>query len=155
MIGKQDKISIDQKNLDAQKTKESNYKNFITVFVDGSFCDKSLAWGVGIWIRNGEDEPVTFSKGGNGIKNSTEVEKKGLSLVKDMLLKMTIANKIIVIQCDNVEALNQFDFKLLKLKGAKFVKLKHVRAHSREKTNRTYINNLVDELAYNEMIKYR
>lgn len=48
-------IKIDRYNEDAKPPKESDKGIFVTVFSDGSYCQKTSAWGVGIWYRYAEE----------------------------------------------------------------------------------------------------
>ena len=56
--------------------------------------------------------------------------------------------------CPNTTAFNAYANKL-KAAGVKFVKAKHVKAHTNNATNRTHINRIVDRLAGIEMRKHR
>ena len=69
-----------------------------------------------------------------------------------------LVGKVVVFQCDNVGAVttafNAYANKL-KTAGVKFVKAKHVKAHTNNETNRTQVNRIVDKLAGIEMRKHR
>ena len=69
-----------------------------------------------------------------------------------------LVGKVVVFQCDNVGAVTTaFNAYVNKLKtaGVRFVKAKHVKAHTRKATNRTQVNRIVDKLAGIEMRKHR
>lgn len=148
-------IQIDNENKDSKKPKNS--EKFITIFTDGSYCPDTGAWGCGIWMKNGSNKSQTYKFGGLEGKNSTEVELKALEYIVENILNKTnhVKGKIIVIQCDNISAMEKFNYYPLKKLGADFVKMKHVRSHKSNKNSRTYVNNLVDKLARNQMNKYR
>lgn len=150
-------VKIDRANRDSAKPTDGNDK-FITVFVDGSHCPETHAWGIGAWIKSSEyPKGETFTRGGVGLKNSTEVEYEGIKLVLDWLYKNAdTEGKILVLQCDNISALNRVDEFKTKMKlRLQYFKLKHVKGHSGRGTNRSYINNLVDGLAYKRMCSWR
>lgn len=137
-------------NVDSKNSKNSD--KYITCFVDGSHCPNSKSWGIAIWIRFAGDLPKTYIFQGNDIKRSSDVEFMGLSKVVDILVNnYTIQEKVIIIQSDCLSALNSIDTKILNKKGATFVKLKHVRAHTSTRTKRTKVNALVDRLAKEAM----
>lgn len=149
------KLKIDRANKDAEAPDEKDKGIFITVFTDGSHCPNTKAWGVGIWIK-GDGEAHTDSKGGVGLKDSNEVELAGLNMAADYVVNnMDVKDKVLIFQCDNVNALNAFNHKQFYKHGARFVKLKHVKGHSGARTKRSWVNNLVDRLAGEAMRKYR
>ena len=144
-------IKADSQNKSAKTP--SDPSKFITVFTDGSFCAKTKAWGVGVWIRSGENKTVTFSKGGVGLKCCNEVELFGLQLAKKYIEKNIDTNdKVVVFQSDSLVALDKFN---KSIQGSRYVKLKHVKGHNSNGTKRSYVNNLVDRLAKKEMRKHR
>ncbi|QVJ07729.1 RNase H [Vibrio phage vB_ValP_VA-RY-3] len=149
------KIKVDRKNVDAEAPKEEDRGIFITVFTDGSHCPKTKAWGVGVWIK-GDASAHTDSKGGVGLKDSNEVELEGLNMAAEYILNnMDVTDKVLIFQCDNTNALSNFNHKQFYKHGAKFVKLKHVKGHSGARTKRSWVNNLVDKMAGDAMRKYR
>lgn len=154
------KVKIDNKNADSEKPMEHELDKFITVFTDGSFCPNSMAWGVGIWYKVGCAKSTSISIGGKGeFKDSNKVESHGLLLAtRHIIENNSIDDKVVVIQCDNVNALNSmigFIRREFIKNGARYVKAKHVKAHTSNKTKRSYVNKLVDRLAYEEMSKRR
>lgn len=152
-------IKIDRYNEDAKPPKESDKGLFVTVFTDGSYCPRTSAWGVGIWYRYGEEPPVEYSFGGLHMNNPMEVEKHGIQTALQIVLnEHDITGKVIIVQCDNVHALQSVVKEYtpkLKAAGAKFVKAKHVKAHTSHNTSRTKVNAIVDALARKEMEFYR
>lgn len=148
-------VKIDRENLDSDISIPENEKNiFITGFSDGSHCPDTLAWGVGIWVRDGSNSVKRFSFGGIGLKNSNEVERRGLQeLTKYICQNCDIKNRVLIIQCDNINELRKI--KISSFSGAKHLKLKHVKGHTNHKTKRTQVNKIVDEMALKEMKKYR
>ena len=152
-------IKIDRYNEDAKPPKESDKCLFVTVFSDGSYCPKTSAWGVGVWYRYAEEPPVEDSFGGLHMDNPMEVEKHGIQTALEIVLnEHDITGKVIIVQCDNVHALQSVVKEYtprLKAAGAKFVKAKHVKAHTSHNTSRTKVNAIVDALARKEMEFYR
>ena len=152
-------IKIDRYNEDAKPPKEIDKGLFVTVFSDGSYCPRTSAWGVGIWYRYGEEPPVELKYGGLHMPNPMEVEKQGIQTALAIVLnEHDITGKVIVVQCDNIHALRNVVREMtpqLKRAGAKFVKAKHVKAHTSHNTSRTKVNAIVDALARKEMEFYR
>ena len=152
-------IKVDRYNEDAKPPKESDKGLFVTVFTDGSYCPRTSAWGVGIWYRYGEEPPVELKYGGLHMPNPMEVEKHGIQTALEIVLnEHDITGKVIIVQCDNVHALQSVVKEYtpkLKAAGAKFVKAKHVKAHTSHNTSRTKVNAIVDALARKEMEFYR
>lgn len=150
-------IAVDRKNKDAAKPKEGS-DMFITIFVDGSHCPETNAWGIGAWIKSSEyPNSETFARGGIGLTNSTDVEYEGIKLALEWLLEnQPTEGRILVLQCDNIGALNKVDAFKTKMKyKLRHLKLKHVKGHNGNGTNRSRVNGIVDELAYQRMCKYR
>ena len=152
-------IKIDRYNEDAKLPKEIDKGLFVTVFSDGSYCPRTSAWGIGIWYRSGEEPPVEYSFGGLHMSSPMEVEKHGIQTALAIVLnEHDITGKVIVVQCDNIHALQNVVREMtpqLKRAGAKFVKAKHVKAHTSHNTSRTKVNAIVDALARKEMEFYR
>lgn len=147
----------DRDNIDAERPVDGE---FITIFTDGSHCPHTNAWGIGIWIRYNQLPPLEISFGGLGpYDNAFHVECQGIKYAVDYLIKnYDITGMIIVIQCDNIGALNKVipnAKRKLKTAGAKYVKAKHVKAHTDNQTNRTAVNAIVDRLARSQMEQYR
>lgn len=153
-------VKVDRHNIDAPKPSESDKGIFVTIFTDGSFCPKTSAWGVGIWLRYSEEQPIEMSTGGIGEHSDIyRVELYGLTQALDYLIEnYDITDKVIVFQCDNIGAVkaayDQYNNKLLQA-GAKFVKAKHVKGHSGKQTSRSRVNQIVDKLAGDQMRTYR
>ena len=153
-------VKIDRKNTDAKAPAERDKGIFITIFTDGSYCPNTTAWGVGIWIRYSDNDPVELSLGGLGDHdNIYQVELYGLYHAFEYIMEnYDLVGKVVVFQCDNVGAVTTaFNAYVNKLKtaGVKFVKAKHVKAHTNNATNRTQVNRIVDKLAGIEMRKHR
>lgn len=148
--------TVDRSNLDSAKPADSDKDLFITVFTDGSWCHDTKAYGYAVWIRDGQKPINMFGAGGFGGRDSYHVESMGLAAaVKYILENCTVEERVLVIQCDNIGALNALDVKQFKKLGAKFIKRKHVKAHTSHKTNRSKVNELVDSLAGQYMREYR
>lgn len=150
-------VVVDRKNKDAAKPKEGS-DQFITLFVDGSHCPETNAWGIGVWIKSSEyPKSHTFARGGIGLTNSTDVEYEGIKLALEWVEEnQPTQGRILVIQCDNIGALNRIDkFKTKMKHKLQFLKLKHVKGHNGNGTNRSRVNGIVDGLAYQCMCKYR
>lgn len=149
-------VKIDRANIDAQAPGESDKDLFITIFTDGSYCQKTKAYGIGVWIRDGSKPAITFGEGGIGANDSGHVESIALNKAKQYALdNCDVEGRVIVIQCDNIGSLNSLDIRPFKKKGAKFVKKKHVKGHTNHKTKRSKVNYIVDEIAGVWMRKYR
>jgi hypothetical protein len=152
-------IKVDRNNIDAAVPKESDKGIFVTIFTDGSHCPHSNAWGVGVWICYSDNPPIELSEGGVGYKNAFDVECHGIkSAVNYAIDNFDLSDMVVVIQCDNIGALNKVVpncTRKLKAKGVKFVKAKHVKAHTSNKTSRTRVNDIVDKLARKQMELYR
>lgn len=152
-------IKIDKYNRDSRAPEDKDKGIFVTIFTDGSHCPNTMAWGVGIWFRYSDDLPVEMSFGGVGLKNSYEVETRGLELaINHVMGNYDLSGMVVVIQCDNIGALNssvnKFRPELMRM-GAKFVKAKHVKAHTNHKTSRSKVNAIVDRLARERMRENR
>ena len=148
--------TVDRRNLDSAKPADSDKDLFITVFTDGSWCPDTKAYGYAVWIRDGQKPIHMFGEGGLNAQDSYHVELMGLNAARRYIMdNCEIENRVIVIQCDNIGALNKLDIKGFKNKGAKFVKKKHVKGHTSHKTNRSKVNRLVDSLACQYMWEYR
>ena len=153
-------MKVDKKNPDAEKPREEDKDLFVTCFTDASFCPESGAWGIAFWLKHGmTDKPIVKSKGGKvnpKSTNSTKIEAQALEYAKDYICEeCMIHDKVIVIQSDCLSALEQFSENPFKKKGARFVKKKHVKAHTSNKTRRTSVNRIVDREAKKQMRKYR
>ena len=148
--------NVDRLNMDSAKPAESDKDLFITVFTDGSWCPDTRAYGYAVWIRDGQGPIYMFGAGGFGGRDSYHVETLGLNAAVTCILEnCNVKERVLVIQCDNIGALNALDIKQFKKLGAKFVKRKHVKAHTSHKTNRSKVNELVDNLAGQYMREYR
>lgn len=150
-------VKVDQHNKDANKPKDSERDLFITCFVDASYCPQTGAWGFCCWIKYGKtDKPEIIVKGGKEVSHSTNIEIKALRFVVHYLEQnYAIKDKVIVIQSDCISALEGLHVDDLYRLGAKFIKKKHVRAHTGHKTNRSKVNRLVDSRARKEMRRQR
>lgn len=150
-------IQVDRLNIDSPPPISGD---FVTIFTDGSHCPHTNAWGVGIWIRYSGHPPIELSHGGIGdYDNAFHVECHGIKFAVDYLIAgYDIHDMIIVIQCDNIGAMNKVIpncTRKLKNAGAKFVKAKHVKAHTTNTSRRTTVNDIVDKLARAQMERYR
>ena len=152
-------IKIDRYNEDAKLPKEIDKGLFVTVFSDGSYCPRTSAWGVGIWYRYAEEQPVELKYGGLHMPSPMEVERLGIEIaLKHIIEHHDLTGKVIVVQCDNIHALQNVVREMtprLKRAGAKFVKAKHVKAHTSHETSRTRVNAIVDALAREQMEFHR
>lgn len=158
-MNKPNKIKVDRYNADAKPPKESDKGLFVTVFTDGSYCPRTSAWGVGIWYRYSEEPPVELKYGGLHMNNPMEVERHGIEIaLKHIMEHNDLTGKVVVVQCDNIHALQNVVREMtpqLKQAGAKFVKAKHVKAHTSHETSRTRVNAIADMLAREGMEYYR
>ena len=136
---------VDRKNKDAPTPALIASDIFITAFSDASWSPRTKHFGVGVWIKSSEG---VHEHGFGGVcESSHEAESLGLACVVSYLLSFDIKDKVLVIQCDNISALNQIDQASLYTKGAKFVKLKHVKGHTGLNTNRSKVNDWCDKRA--------
>lgn len=153
-------VKVDRMNIDAKPPKEEDKGIFVTIFTDGSYCPKTSAWGVGIWLRYSEEQPIEMSTGGIGEHDDIyRVELYGLTQALDYVIdNYDITDKVVVFQCDNIGAVkaayDQYHRKLMNA-GAKYVKAKHVKGHSNNRTSRSRVNQIVDKLAGDQMRSYR
>jgi len=151
-------IQIDRKNLDSQAPEDKDKDLFVTCFTDASYCPDTGAWGTCFWIKAGmtEQAKIITEGGVSNNSNSTLIELKALNSAKNFICgEYDINGKVIVIQSDCQSALENFCIKDFKSGGAKFVKKKHVKAHTSNKTKRTSVNKLVDRKARAEMKRHR
>lgn len=143
------KFYLDKRNTDSRN--DQNPDLYITAFSDASYRSETKAYGYGVWIKDSrvnEGKPVTFTGGGIGLKNSQEAESRGLeATVAFILEKLDVSDRVIVIQCDCLGALNRLDVQCLYDAGAQYVKLKHVYGHKGPGSKRSFVNNIVDDLA--------
>jgi len=148
------RIKTDKENIDSEAPNEGSKNLFITAFSDGSFCQETKAWGVGVWIRDGDKPINTFGLGGIGYTKPSLVEDRGVAeLIKYIAENCDIKDRVIVIQCDCDGALLRANTSVLR--GAKFIKLKHVKGHTTNRTKRTTVNGIVDRIAGEHMNKHR
>lgn len=147
-------VQADSKNKDAPKPVDST--EFVTCFTDASYCDRTGAYGFCIWIRHAGSEPMWIIKGGVEKSNSTAIERKALEYARDYIAdELEVSDKVVVLQSDCLNELESLSINVLREKGARFVKKKHVKAHTKERTNRSYVNRLVDKKARNKMREIR
>lgn len=147
-------IKTDKLNEDARKPAVGAEGLFITAFSDGSYCPETRAWGVGIWVRDGEKPPITLSLGGIGYRKSSQAEERGLLEVVNFIKQhCDYKNRVVVIQCDSSGALQKMDTSALREAG--LVKRKHVKGHTKHRNSRSSVNRKVDKLAGEQMNRYR
>lgn len=147
---------VDRSNIDAKKPEDSDKDLFITVFTDASWCPSTKAYGYAVWIRDGQKPIHMFGDGGVGMESSFFAETAGLEAARKHILEhCDVTDRILVIQCDNIGALNNLNLMELKERGIRFIKRKHVKGHTAHKTNRSKVNELVDKLAGNHMRAHR
>ncbi len=153
-------IVTDKLNEDGGKPLPQNMGKYITVFCDGSFCDKTKAWGIGIWIKSGvipHNKAKTYSYGGVGVfSDNNQVEAHAIHIATTLVKELDTQGKILNIQSDCMTALEQFSECALErtLKLEKCI-LKHVKAHTGLMNNRSLVNDIVDRLAKKQMRKHR
>ena len=148
-------VKADRHNIDATPPAQGDVGLFVTVFTDGSYCPETKAYGCAIWVKDGvTTKPLIESWGGYNAPNSQYAEEEALFwAVKHVAETAELSGRIVVIQSDCLDALNKLDTK--PLRGAKYIKLKHVKAHTSNKTKRSKVNAIVDDLAGKKMLKYR
>lgn len=135
--------------------KTFNPDDYITVFADASYCSKTNAAGYAFWIKCSQG---TFRKSLSFItNNSTEAEKRGLDdAVLYVINNINFTGKIMVLQCDNISALNRIDVNyLVKELGFKKITLKHVKGHQGLKNPRSAVNTWCDREAGIKMRELR
>ncbi len=104
--------TVDRRNIDAAKPADSDKDLFITVFTDGSHCPDTKAYGYAVWIRDGQKPIHMFGAGGFDGRDSYHVEQMGLNAARRYMMdNCDLEGRGVVIQCDNVGALNSMDVK--------------------------------------------
>lgn len=147
------RFSFDRTNPDA-KTPTCD-THFVTIFTDGSYCSDTKAYGYAYWIKHSPKvAPLTKSFGGVGLKSIGEVEKLAIEKAIEHAQQFIEIDTVVVIQSDSTEALSSVDLTKLRMM-CQHVKLKHVKAHTGQKTKRTSVNRIVDKLARKAMQSYR
>lgn len=131
--------------------------DYVTIFADASFCDKTKAMGWAGWCKY--DHPAkTVTKFGQGTcENSTVAETIALNKMVNYLISIGLPfeNKKVVIQSDCLGALNAFKPRRLLDLGAINVKFKHIKGHSGLRDNRSKVNEWCDRIAYSQMSERR
>lgn len=147
------RFSFDRRNTDAKKpTCDTHY---VTIFTDASFCPETKAYGCAYWIKHSPNvEPLLNSFGGVGIQNIGKAETLAIEEAVKAAEEFIEIDSVVVIQSDSTEALSQVNLTQLRA-SCKFVKLKHVKAHTDQRTKRTSVNRIVDKLARKAMQSYR
>ena len=132
---------------------------YITVFADASYCSDSKAYGWCFWLKHGaQGTNVIEQDGGFGLASSEDAELEalhaGLRYVQD---KLVFKAKVVVVQSDCVGALRRLRpaCDALKRAGAQAVVPKHVKGHQGGKEKRSWVNELCDTRAKQEMRKRR
>lgn len=141
-----------EKNPPAERAQ--GQPEFVTMFCDASFCPQTKAYGWAMWAKHGTPATTERESGsGQGALNSTDAELVALTEGIKALIRneVPIAGRIIVIQSDSTGALNKLDIKPLKLAGARFVKLKHVKGHQGLRNPRAAVNTWCDTEAKRRM----
>jgi hypothetical protein len=152
VVDKKRTIKVDRFNRDAPVPKDEDSGKFITAFSDASYQPRTRCYGVGIWIKSTEGTH-TLGFGGR-CDSALEAERQGVGYIVNFTKSLEIKNKIVVIQCDCLTALETLDVKPLYEAGAVYVKLKHVKGHSDRDTNRTKVNVWCDKIAKEERLKF-
>jgi len=126
-----------------------NSGDYVTIFVDASYCDKTHSMGWAGWCKYGECGKNITCSGTGKAANSTKAELTGLIKMINFVIEsgVSIKNKKVVIQCDNINALETYKHDRLYELGAKNVKFKHVKAHTNGWDRRSKVNDWCDAQA--------
>lgn len=127
---------------------------FVTMFCDASFCPNTKACGWAVWIKHGKiPETIRVSGVSENIRDSIQAEYQALvEGVSILMNKLDLTGLVVVIQSDCVGALDMIDTKdLVKVKGAQYVKHKHVKGHRGLQDARACVNTWCDKQAKVEM----
>ncbi|MFW0778546.1 MAG: hypothetical protein ACN2B6_12595 [Rickettsiales bacterium] len=149
-------IPVDRLNLDSDAPPPHSEGLFVTIFTDASVCHNTKAYGCALWAKAGKSaKPFQKAWGGRGCKGSSYAELEALEgAVWYALNEIDCTGMVVVIQSDCIGALNKLDISALRSK-AKYVKLKHVKAHVGKRTNRSKVNDIVDQMARRAMQRWR
>lgn len=130
-----------------------NPGDYITIFADASFCDRTKSLGWAGWAKYDHPAKTVIKTGRGKCQNSTEAETIALNKIVNNLIKMGVPfeGKRVVIQSDCLNALNAFKPRRLLELGAINVKFKHIKAHTGYGDRRSKVNERCDFLAKQEM----
>ena len=142
-----------------------NPDSYITMFADASYCNRTLAYGWGVWVKYTDAAGVVRSVygagGGVGIKSSSDAEvealRQGLYAVERLGVNVTRGKKIVV-QSDCTSAISTVKEEFAEYKArveAASVYAKHVYGHQGYKTPRNAVNTMCDRHARHAMRKFR
>lgn len=133
-------------------------KTYITIFCDASHCPRTLAYGWAFWAKFGHPAELHKNSGGGvGLANATAAEYLGCEEAIKWVKTQSLTDKIIVLQCDNLDACSRINLVMKDLKklGAKDAYAKHVKGHREGHSSRHYMNGVVDRMARTQMELYR
>lgn len=132
---------------------------YITIFSDASYCHKSKAAGFGGWIRLPGEQRAHITRGGFTAVDNNWAELEGIMKTLWFAMTKTAFDGVrVVVQCDCEWALKEFidkHMEMLRDLNPKSIKVKHVKGHQKFNNPRYKVNNLCDEIAKQEMVKYR
>ena len=133
---------------------------FITVFADASHCPRTLATGVGFWMKytnkQGKVQTLTDSNSYRDVKYPHLAELLGLEFALENVAEhVDCAQKTLVLQCDNRWALSNIKLPSEMAQNLKGYKAKWVKGHQGNKNARSYVNEVCDKLAGQAMRRVR
>lgn len=135
-------------------------KLYVSAFADASYCPETGAYGYAFWVKWGHPAETHLDTGSGLCKSSYEAELAGCMAAVEFIKTLDVTDKIIVLQCDNIQAVDTMRAHLAKLKELKAVKdayPKHVKGHVANSRGgaRHYMNNVCDRKAKEAMRSFR
>jgi hypothetical protein len=137
-------------------TKNFNPNNYITVFTDASYCDRTGKGGMAAWIKAADGVTHKLYESFRA-KDSVSAEKQALQTALDYIIQnFHTENKTLVINCDCMPVLESLDVEEIEEAGM-FLKitLKHVKAHRGVNGPRSSVNTWCDSRAKEIMRLFR
>lgn len=123
---------------------------YVTIFTDASHDPDTGATGWAGWCKHGTEGNTIRESDIDITDNSTMAELLGLTEMLNRLIangEVVFAGKNVVIQCDNIGALNALNLEPLRALKVAHIKLKHVKAHTGNTDARSKVNNWCDKQA--------
>lgn len=132
---------------------------YITIFSDASFCNKTKASGFGGWVRLPTESRAHITRGAYSSRDNNVAELEGINRTLWFAMTKTSFDGVrVVIQCDCEWALREFidkHMEMLRDLNPKSIKIKHVKGHQSFNNPRYKVNNMCDQIAKQEMVRFR
>lgn len=131
--------------------------NWITMFADASFCHETKAMGWCCWIKYGHPAETAVIDGAGISEGSTQAEVAAINSGLDFLDSFPdewLENKFLTVQSDSRDALRAVQARLDTMYRERRMRrayTKHVRGHQGSINARSYINELCDRKAKDQM----